>query len=135
MNPNEITTTTAPSLAERLAQVLSHSVRTEAVYGNPVERNGVTVIPVARAYYGFGGGSGTNAKSEAGTGGGGGATINPVGYIEMKDGRTNFRPIRSSVVPLVAVSGLVAYMLMRSMPRMRARRRIDNANWVGDVSE
>ncbi len=124
MEPTVPTTTTsaAPALVERLAQLFTTSVSAQTVYGTPVERDGVTVIPVARATYGFGGGSGTNAKTGTGDGGGGGATIHPVGFIEMKAGSTRFRPIRSSVVPLVAVSGVVALLLLRSARRLRTHR-------------
>lgn len=110
--------TTTPSLVERLAHLLSTSVTVQTVYGTPVERDGVTVIPVARAAYGFGGGSGTGPNAQGGTGGGGGVAIKPLGFIELKEGRSRFRPIRSSVVPLVAVSGLVALLLLRAVPKL-----------------
>ena len=48
------------SMVERLAQILSNSVSARTIYATPVERDGVTVRPGARAYYGFGGGSGTS---------------------------------------------------------------------------
>ena len=112
------------SLVERLAQLMSNSVAAKTIFATPVERDGVTVIPVARAYYGFGGGSGTSPKAGPGSGGGGGASIMPMGYIEIKDGSTRFRGIRRSAVPLVAVSGLVALLLMRSIPGLWRRPRI-----------
>ena len=62
------------------------------MFGNPVERGDVTVIPVARARWGFGGGGGRNRRNEPGSGGGGGASVSPIGYIEIHtDGTTNFR--------------------------------------------
>ncbi|MBD2721086.1 spore germination protein GerW family protein [Hymenobacter armeniacus] len=110
-----------PSTVERLAQLLSSSVTAQTIYGAPVERDGVTVVPVARAAYGFGGGSGTGPQGP-GSGGGGGVALQPVGYIELRAGRSRFRPIRRSVVPLVAVSGVVALLLLRSVPRLLAGR-------------
>jgi uncharacterized spore protein YtfJ len=107
-----------PSVVERLAQLLSTSVNAQTIYGSPVERDGVTVIPVAQAAYGFGGGSGSGPNGQGGTGGGGGVRLKPVGFIELKEGRSRFRPIRRSVVPLVAVSGLVALLLLRAVPRL-----------------
>lgn len=106
------------SFVERLAQQISTSVTAQTIYGTPVERDGITVIPVARATYGFGGGGGARASEGEGAGGGAGVVITPVGYIELKEGHSRFRPIRSSVVPLVAVSGLVALLLLRSVPRL-----------------
>ncbi|MBD2768377.1 sporulation protein [Hymenobacter sp. BT664] len=114
--------TAPPSLAERLAQILSSSVTARTVYGEAVSRDGVTVIPVARAMYGFGGGSGTGPNAQGGTGGGGGVTLSPMGFIELKEGSSRFRPIRNSVVPLVAVSGVVALLLLRSVPMLLKRR-------------
>ncbi|GAB3853813.1 hypothetical protein GCM10028822_23010 [Hymenobacter terrigena] len=110
------------SVAERLAQLLSTSVHASTIYGTPVERDGVTVIPVAQAAYGFGGGTGTGPNAQGGTGGGGGVRLKPVGFIELKKGRSRFRPIRRSVVPLVAVSGLMALLLLRTVPRLLPSR-------------
>jgi len=122
----------APSLVERLAQLLSTSVTAQTVYGTPVVHDGVTVIPVARATYGVGGGSGTGPNAQGGTGGGGGVTIKPLGFIELKAGHSRFRPIRRSVVPLVAVSGLVALLLLRAVPRLLpGRKPPDAAGWPG----
>ncbi|MGI4739840.1 MAG: spore germination protein GerW family protein [Janthinobacterium lividum] len=118
--------TPTAALLERLSQQLSTSATAQAVYGTPVERNGITIIPVAQARYGFGGGggSGTKAGGEAGGGMGAGAgvSLTPVGYIELREGRSRFRPIRSSVVPLVAVSGAIAWLLLRSVPRLLKSR-------------
>jgi len=114
--------TPAQSLLERLGQQLSTTATAQTMYGTPVERDGITVIPVARARYGFGGGggSGTQAGNAVGSGLGAGAgvSLTPVGYIELREGRSRFRPIRSSVVPLVAVSGAIAWLLLRSVPRL-----------------
>jgi uncharacterized spore protein YtfJ len=117
------------SLVEKLAQQLSTSVSAQTIYGTPVEREGVTVIPVAQARYGFGGGGGTGEKQQEGTahvgggaGGGGGVSLTPVGFIEIREGRARFRRIRSSAVPLVAVSGLIALLLLRSVPSLLPKR-------------
>ncbi|MDJ0367243.1 spore germination protein GerW family protein [Hymenobacter sp. H14-R3] len=117
-----LTSATAPvfSLLERLGQQLSTSAQT--IYGDPVERDGVTIIAVARAYYGFGGGGDTETSEKAGAGAGAGVALTPVGYIELRQGRSRFRPIRSSVVPLVAVSGAIAWLLLRSVPKLLSKR-------------
>ena len=56
--------------------------------------DGVKVIPVAKARWGFGGGGGSRDAGGEGSGGGGGVWVSPVGYIEMKDGDSRFRPIQ-----------------------------------------
>jgi uncharacterized spore protein YtfJ len=60
-------------LVQALAERLGASARATAVFGEPVERDGVTVIPVAKSRWGFGGGSGVR-EGEPGGGGGGLAT-------------------------------------------------------------
>jgi hypothetical protein len=65
-----------------------------AVFGEPIERDGVTVIPVARVSLGFGVGAGTRQRESQigdGGGGGGGAAAVPLGYIEIKDGTAQFK--------------------------------------------
>ena len=63
------------SLAEKLAEKLGASAKASAVFGEPTERDGVTVIPVAKIRYGFGSGSGGGTDDDgdsSGFGGGGG---------------------------------------------------------------
>ena len=76
-----------------------------ACFGEPVEVDGRTVIPIAKVGYGFGIGTGRTGPSEAdqsqvaaelgpaGGGGGGGATSAPIGYIEVRDGKTRVEPV------------------------------------------
>jgi uncharacterized spore protein YtfJ len=95
-------------LVGRIAGALRGALRAETVYGAPVERDGVTVIPVARARLGFGGGAGGE-----GGGGGGGGTVSPVGYIELRaDGSTRFRRIVTAQDIGVALAGLAAAALV-----------------------
>ncbi len=116
----------ALSLLERLGQQLSTSATAQTIYGQPIERDGVTIIPVARAFYGFGGGGGggtaANEKAGSGAGGGAGVALTPVGYIELRKGRSRFQPLRSSVVPLLAVGGAIAWLLLQSVPKLLAKR-------------
>jgi uncharacterized spore protein YtfJ len=112
-NPNQT------NFVERLAQKLGIAANAATIYGEPVERDGVTVIPAAKAMYGFGGGAGKKAGEE-GTGGGGGVAIKPVGYIEIKDGNTKFKaiPDPERVVKIIAVSGVMAFLLMKSVTKL-----------------
>src|SRR5678816_1996028 len=71
------------SLLDGLVQRLGGSANAATIFGAPLERGDVTVIPVARASYAFGGGSGTKSGEE-GSGGGGGVRVAPVGYIEIR---------------------------------------------------
>ena len=102
----------------RLAERVGATARASAVFGDPVERGSVTVIPVAKATWGAGGGSGEKA-GEFGLGGGGGTSVAPMGYIEVRDGGAEFRPIRDPRLPAavgaaaVGVAALVARRVLR----------------------
>ncbi|HWP28774.1 MAG TPA: spore germination protein GerW family protein [Chloroflexota bacterium] len=104
---------------ERLAQRLALSARAETVFGPPVERGGVTVIPVAKVRYGFGGGGGSTG-SEQGSGGGGGVLVSPVGFIELRDGSAEFRPLRdpAALVPLILAGALAGWVILRGLARL-----------------
>jgi uncharacterized spore protein YtfJ len=69
------------TFVERLAQRVGSNFGAATLFGEPVERGEVTVIPVARAAWGFGGGSGKDEEGSSGGGGGGGGASWPVGYI------------------------------------------------------
>jgi uncharacterized spore protein YtfJ len=81
------------SVVVRLAAQIGSVVNAQAVFGAPVEREGVTVIPVAKAAWGFGGGGGSRLEDE-GSGGGGLATVTPQGFIEIRNGEASYRPMR-----------------------------------------
>lgn len=106
------------SFIERLAQKIGITANAKYIYGDPVERGGVTVITVAKAVYGFGGGSGKDG--DEGSGGGGGAVVTPVGYIEIKNGKTRFRPTRDwlNLIPLVAAAAPVILLSAWGMTRL-----------------
>jgi len=104
------------TMAERLGAV----ARAATVFAEPVERDGVTVIPVAKARWGFGGGAG-HRKDEDGAGGGGGVQVTPVGFIEIRNGEANFRPIRTNSVPLMIAGGISTLFLLRQALRRWSR--------------
>ncbi len=111
-----------PSFVERVAEKMGMHASAKAVYAEPVERDGVTIIPVAKVRWGFGGGSGRKS-GERGKGGGGGMQATPLGYIEMKDGETEFKSIHDpiSLVPIIAVGGFAGWVLLRALRKLFRR--------------
>ena len=107
-----------PNSADRfigtMAEKIGAVARAATIFGEPVERDGVTVVPVAKARWGFGGGVGQR-KGEDGAGGGGGVQVTPVGYIEMRNGQAEFRPIRTVSVPLMIAGGISLLLVLRKM--------------------
>jgi uncharacterized spore protein YtfJ len=84
-----------PGLLERLADRIGANAGAGAVFGDPVEEGGRTVIPVAQSIIGTGAGGGGAAQGpESGLGGGGGALTKPIGYIEVTADGAAFVPLK-----------------------------------------
>jgi uncharacterized spore protein YtfJ len=87
-------------LMEGVAERLARTGNARALFGDPIERNGRTVIPVAQVRFGFGAGGGRRNQAEQrgpgqGLGGGAGGLIQPVGFIVMDAEKPpRFRRIR-----------------------------------------
>lgn len=112
---------------EWLAERIGARASVTAVFGEPIERGDITVIPVARVRWGFGGGEGQGGEAAgptgSGLGGGGGAAGDPVGYIEIGPAGAAFRPIVSpypSPLFLIA-SGITAALVLRALGRLIRR--------------
>jgi hypothetical protein len=106
-------------LLERLVSQVGGHARVQAIFGDPVERDGITVIPVARVRWGVGGGGGA-APEGSGSGGGGGVAADPIGYIELTSTGASFRPIPRSFGPGAFLAGAVAIaIVLRSLARFR----------------
>lgn len=110
------------SFIERLAAQMGMHARAASVYGDPVERGGVTVIPVARVRWGFGGGAGRGPEEKgSGMGAGGGAMATPAGYIEIHEGVATYHPIHDlmqtlgGVALIIGASGVTTWLLLRGI--------------------
>ncbi|GIE37054.1 hypothetical protein Ait01nite_100990 [Actinoplanes italicus] len=100
------------------------------VFGEPIERDGVTVVPVAtiKAGGGAGGGSGAPVNSDnpqgEGVGGGFGFEARPAGVFLIRDGDVCWRPAVD--VNKIVVGGQLAlvagFLVIRSIVRRRRRR-------------
>ena len=132
---------------ERMAERVGAKASVRAVFGDPIEKDGITVIPVARVRWGFGGGAGrgpiavgpgtTDAATEgatpdrlidegisgAGTGGGGGVTADPIGYIEIGPDGATFRPIATPMPSpgFLLAAGAAAAIVLRALARLIRR--------------
>ncbi len=91
---------------------LRDSLRAQMVFGEPIERDGTTVIPAANVRGGGGGGG----DSEHNGGGGFGVKARPAGAYVIRGGDVEWRPavdvdgiVRSALAALV---GLVVLRLL-----------------------
>ncbi len=69
------------------------AVTVKRVFGEPYEKNGLTVIPAAMVMGGGGGGSGTDDKGADGQGGGFGMHARPVGAFVIKGDTGELAPL------------------------------------------
>jgi len=116
----------ADALITRLVEGIGAQFAATSVFAAPVERDGVTVIPVAAVRFGVGGGMGSDPdKHQEGEGAGAGGSMTAVGYIELKDGGSRFVPIvrPERMVALVTLIGLAVLALARPTTAARAKQR------------
>ena len=90
---------------DELLQGARDAISVKRVFGDPIETEGVTIIPAAKVG-GGGGGGGDNAHNG---GGGFGIGGKPVGAYVVKDGDVSWRPAVdvNRIVALAFVLGLV----------------------------
>ena len=105
-------------LLERIGETVGRRAQVSAVFGDPVQREGLTVIPVAKARFGFGGGGGSGSREGdegSGGGGGGGAAVSPIGFIEVRDSSAKFKRISTptDLLALVATASIAALTIKR----------------------
>ena len=67
-------------------------ISVKRVYGEPYEKNGLTVIPAATVRGGGGGGTGDNEDGESGGGGGFGVMARPAGAWIVEEGNATWKP-------------------------------------------
>ena len=83
-----------PKLLAQVAEKLGANVGASAVFGEAVEQDGRTVVPVAQSMIGTGAGGGSGTEGQgSGVGAGGGAIAKPVGYIEVTAEGAAFVPL------------------------------------------
>jgi len=80
------------SILKNVLTELREMVQTETVIGKPIHAGDSVVVPVSKVSVGFGGGGGTRGEKNRedknnGTALGGGATIEPVAFIVITNGK------------------------------------------------
>ncbi|MBG0832873.1 sporulation protein [Planomonospora sp. ID67723] len=98
------------------------------VFGEPITREGVTVVPVAKVATGGGGGRGKQEGGDRpgeGSGGGYGLSATPAGVFVIKDGDVRWQPAIdvNRIVLGGQIVGVVLLLTVRAIVRMSLRRR------------
>lgn len=84
-------------LLQQVAEDLKEFARTETIFGDPMEIQGNTIIPVCKLGIGYGGGGGEGegeggdkgGGKGSGGGGGGAVKLDPAALIIVKDGEVS----------------------------------------------
>jgi uncharacterized spore protein YtfJ len=93
------------------------------VFGEPVERDGVVVIPAARVSGGAGGGGGGGTEGNGGAGSGFGLTARPVGAFVVRGGEVSWRPAVDVTRIVLGGQVVLAFGLLYLRTRAKARAR------------
>jgi len=101
---------------DELIEGARDAISVRRVFGDPIEEDGVTVIPAAAVRGGGGGG----ADTEGNGGTGFGLTASPVGAYVIKDGEVSWKP---AVNPNRMILGwqIVSALAVFAWLRVRAR--------------
>jgi uncharacterized spore protein YtfJ len=113
-------------VVEQFAKTIGAHSHADTIFGAPITRDGVTVIPVARVIGGFGAGTGGGHKEQeehagagAGIAGGGGFMVTPVGMIEIRAEGARFRKLEAQLGPWGDVGELVLFLIRRGWSMWR----------------
>lgn len=107
-----------------LATTVRDSISVRRVYGEPIERDGLVLIPAATVGGGGGGGNGHNEKGEEGEGGGFGVGARPVGAYVIKAGKVGWMPaVDVNRLAMTVGAVVVAYLVTHArVVKVRAKK-------------
>ena len=108
------------------------SITVKRVFGEPFQREGITIVPVAVVRGGGGGGSGDGGDGDAtgsGSGSGFGVSGRPVGiYVIDKEGHVSWQPAfdLNRVILGGQIAGIAFFLMLRGVAKSRAKTKRTN---------
>lgn len=118
-------------VVEQLAKTIGAHSHADTIFGAPITRDGVTVIPVARVFGALAAGSGAGGGEKGsedrtggglGIGGGGGFMVSPVGMIEIRPEGARFKKLEQPLGAWGDAGELALYLLRRGWSLLRRSR-------------
>jgi uncharacterized spore protein YtfJ len=93
------------------------------VFGEPYEKDGVTIIPAARVQGAVGGGGGEAPGGEGGTGTGFALSSKPFGVFLLKDGDVSWKPAVdvNRMILGAQIVAVAALLVVRSLVKARQK--------------
>ena len=116
------------STGEILTQA-REAMTVKRVFGEPIERDGVTIVPAALVIGGAGGGGGGRTteghRDQEGSGGGYGFVAWPIGAYVSKGDRVTWEPARDATAIAIGwqVVAITLLLVARSIVRILAGRK------------
>lgn len=110
---------------EKTIEQAKDAITVRRVFGEPYEKNGVTVIPAARVQGGAGGGSGEGPNGQGGGGGTGfGVNAKPVGAFVVTGEDVSWRPAIDVNRAILGgqIVAILALLVARSIVRANAKK-------------
>jgi uncharacterized spore protein YtfJ len=105
---------------QELLSKVTQDLNVKRVFGEPIERDGILVVPVAHVRGGAGGG-GSTAPGNEGSGGGAGIDAKPAGVFVVKNGEVSWQPAVD--VTRLAIGGQLVAIVIALVVRSIVRRR------------
>jgi uncharacterized spore protein YtfJ len=96
------------------------AITAKRVYGDPYERDGMTLIPAAAVGGGGGGGGGQDAEGQRGSGAGFGVGGRPVGAYVISNGTVRWEPA-IDVTQVILRAQLAALIFLLAVFLLRRR--------------
>ena len=109
---------------EELATSLRDGMTVKRVFGDAYEKDGVTVIPVAKVG-GAGGAGGGGNETDGGSGGGFGLGAQPVGVYVIRGGDVSWKPAVdvNKIIGSATTAFLAFLLIVRSISKRRGKRK------------
>jgi uncharacterized spore protein YtfJ len=108
----------------RMIEQARDAMTVRRVFGDPYEKNGVTVIPAARVQGGAGGGGGEGPEGQgSGTGGGFGVNAKPAGAFVVRGDDVDWRPAIDVNRIIMGGQLIAAAALLLAVTVVRSRRK------------
>ena len=95
-------------LLKATVEELDKLLNARNVLGDPIERDGATIIPMVSFGFAFGAGGGSGVKAETGEGSGGGGGIKPLGAIIIDKDGARVEGVHGAVSEVAKVLGEAA---------------------------
>lgn len=110
-------------LLKGTVEELDKLLNAKNVLGDPIERDGATIIPMVSYGFGFGAGGGTSQKNGPGGGSGAGGGIKPLGAIIIDKEGARVEAVKGAMSNVAEIIGETAAHAIDRASEQEAKRQ------------